>query len=560
MDVRALAVFRVGLGIAMIVDSLQLVPWLYTLFGDDSIVPRWWAIGPHSSFTLLHAGGDTWFVTLFFALYYLTALAIIVGYRANLAMLLGCIMAASVQYGNTYIDSGASDLLKLYLLWGAFLPVGARWSLDAALRPTPPQSESNVFSISSAVLIFQIMALYMCGAAMKTGADWHDGSALEKVLRHAPTLTEPWTNSLLAYPGLLKFGTHAALALEYVAPVLFLLGGWPRAIGMLALIGLHVGIESMLAIGAFPTIAIAGLLVLIPAQVWNLRKRRFAEGATLFYDDASPYWGRVARLTRVFLCLDGLELRPAREDERAHTLQQQHASWVLQLPGGPLLTGGDALIELMTRSPLRVLGRLLGLRPLRALVNWAFALSGRHPQTADLLIPSYRARRWRPRYVSELIVLVLAAGSLGSAVLNAAGLKQYVPSYVSPLGLSQSWGMFAPVVIRDVGWAVAEARTQSGRVIDPNQYLLHGRTEVSYERPAALNGFIGSERWRKYWESAGYDVNLAQFFTGYLCHYWNTRHSSDTIVEIKLTFLEFKSGAGPMPRLLYTGACPQYNF
>ncbi|MBB6100072.1 hypothetical protein HNR42_003537 [Deinobacterium chartae] len=558
LDVRALAVFRVALGLAMIVDSLQILPWLYKLIGDDSVSPRWLSVFSHSYFSLLNSSGDAWFVTLIFALYYLTALAIIVGFHANTALLAAFVLYSSVQHANYYIDSGATVLLKMYLLWAAFLPVSARWSLDAALRPRPPQAQAEVFSISSAVLVAQIAMLYLMSFALKTGADWHEGSALEKVIRYQMAMIEPWVTGLLAYPALLKFLTYFALGLELVAPLLILLGGWPRLLGMLLLIGMHVGFDLFLALGAFPTVAIAGLLVLIPTQVWNLRKRRFAEGLVLFCD-SSPRSERSVRLVRSWLCLDGLELQPFSRDPRAAALHAASGSWVLRSAQDQRLTGGDVLIELVRHSPFKPLGYVLGLRPLRSLLKWTFARAARHRAGVDAALPAYHPPFWRLPYLSEITVLVLAIGALGSNLLTARNDFSRVPGYVSALGLMQDWRMFAPLVGKQSGWLVAEGHTYSGRAVEPYQYLVHGRTEISYERPRKPNAFLGGERWRKYVEAAAYDSNLSRFFAGYLCHYW-ARRQSDAFQSIKLFYFEEFEGSPAQMRVLYEGTCPSYNF
>jgi hypothetical protein len=67
-----------------------------------------------------------------FAIAALVAIALLVGYRTRLATVLLALLA-SLQARNPTLIQGGDNLLLLLLFWGMFLPLGARFAIDAAL-------------------------------------------------------------------------------------------------------------------------------------------------------------------------------------------------------------------------------------------------------------------------------------------------------------------------------------------------------------------------------------------------------------------------------------------
>lgn len=62
--------------------------------------------------------------------------------------------------------------------------------------------------------------------------------------------------------------------------------------------------------------------------------------------------------------------------------------------------------------------------------------------------------------------------------------------------LNQSWGMFAPTVLKEDGWLLLEAQLENGQQIDLNA----PDGVLNYQKPAYVLDRIKNDRWRKYSE------------------------------------------------------------
>ena len=69
-----------------------------------------------------------------------------IGYRARLATIACWFLVMSIHNRNPMILSAGDILLRLLLFWAMFLPLGARYSVDAALdkNPSVPRSLCNL--------------------------------------------------------------------------------------------------------------------------------------------------------------------------------------------------------------------------------------------------------------------------------------------------------------------------------------------------------------------------------------------------------------------------------
>ena len=124
LDLRSLAILRIGLGVLLVLDWLDRVPDLRAHYSDDGILPRQVLDGilPFSVH-LFH--GSTWFQGVLAGLAFLLAGLLIVGYRTPVVTLFNWLLLLSVHGRNIAVLQGGDALLRLLLFWGMFLPLGA---------------------------------------------------------------------------------------------------------------------------------------------------------------------------------------------------------------------------------------------------------------------------------------------------------------------------------------------------------------------------------------------------------------------------------------------------
>lgn len=287
LDLRSLAAFRIGLGAIVLVDLAGRVGDCATLYASGGLATRlggWPLYGPGTSPAL---------VTLLFAIQAVAAVALVLGVRARLAAAATWFLLLCLHHRNPFVLNAGDALLRLLLLWSMFLPIGARFSLDAR-RGAP--AAAIVRSPATLALAVQVVSVYAFTLVLKSGAAWlPDGTALYLALS-SDALATDLGHALTAWPSVLHALTYAVLAIEAIAPLLLIApGARPRLAGAAALVGLHLGIALCMRVGLFPFVSIVAVLPLLPPELWRDR------GAA-----AEPAVGRRGPRAVHAVCLIGL--------------------------------------------------------------------------------------------------------------------------------------------------------------------------------------------------------------------------------------------------------------
>lgn len=278
LDPRSLAVLRIGLGVVLLLNLAFLVPDVPAFYTDDGILPR--EACRHltteerttapPAWVSLHmlSGGADWQYALF-ALAGVSAAAVAVGYRTQAALFLSWVLLAGLQGRNPLLLHGGDQLLRALVFWSLFLPLGARWALDARGRSPAP---GPVLTVGSVALVVQLGVVYLSTAAAKDDPVWRtDFTALYYALR-IDMFTTRVGYELLACPDLLRGMTAAALGLEFAGPLLLLVpwrGWWARTGVVFAFWGLHLGIAATMTLGLFPLICMVYWAALLPGGFWD---------------------------------------------------------------------------------------------------------------------------------------------------------------------------------------------------------------------------------------------------------------------------------------------------
>jgi hypothetical protein len=132
IDLRSLAALRVALALLLLCDLATRAPWLRLHHSDEGVWPRGVADAPWH-FSLYRLGG-LGTASVLHAVAALCALLLLAGWRTRLATAASWLLLVSLQVANPLLTNNGDILLRMLLLWGMFLPLGARWSLDARRR------------------------------------------------------------------------------------------------------------------------------------------------------------------------------------------------------------------------------------------------------------------------------------------------------------------------------------------------------------------------------------------------------------------------------------------
>lgn len=269
IDRRALATFRIALGALLVADLALRSRSLDAFYTDAGVLPRAALFATDGSVYSVHAiSGAAWVQALLFAVAGVVALALLVGYRTRLATIGSWLLLCSLQLRNPLVLNAGDELLRFLLFWGIFLPLGARWSVDASRNPGTPRSWT-VASVGTAAVLLQVVLMYATNLVHKTRSEqWMGGDALVHVFT-ADQFTVLLGNVLAEQHELLRALGHLWMVLLVAAPLLLLLTGVPRAVLTTLYVGMHLGMLVTMQIGLFPLIVVAGLLPFYPPTVWD---------------------------------------------------------------------------------------------------------------------------------------------------------------------------------------------------------------------------------------------------------------------------------------------------
>jgi len=275
LDLRSIALFRMGIGALLVSDLVTRAIDLRAHYTDVGILPREHLIsgGEQKLFYSLHMlGGDTASQVVLFLVASIFAAMLLVGYRSRLAAIVSWVLLCSLHGRNYSVLQSGDDLLRVMLFWSTFVPLGARFSVDAVLgqrRTAPPR----LLSLGTTVLVLQLFTMYLVSAALKSGPSWHaEGSAIRLVLHHhafASSLGQ-WLRELPE--STLQGLTWQVWWLELCGPLLFFVPWntfWWRTLGALAFIGFHFGLLLTLELGHFPRVAMVCWLSVFPSWFWD---------------------------------------------------------------------------------------------------------------------------------------------------------------------------------------------------------------------------------------------------------------------------------------------------
>ena len=276
IDLRSLAVLRVGIALALLHDWIDRAGDLVAHYTDAGVLPASVflpIVGKGFYFTpFYHLSGNTWAVAGLFALALLSAIALLLGYRTRAAALLAWALLVAIQLRTPFLSwMGGDKFLRSILFWALFLPLGARWSLDARRDPELRSGPDRVLSIPSAALVLQVCLMYWATGLLKCGPTWLRGNAVFYAL-HMDHLVTPLGMWLREMGALLPTLTHSVRWFEMLGPFLVFSPVHTAAFRMFAIAAfaiLHLSLAVTLDIGPFPLYSIVAWPAFLPSAFWD---------------------------------------------------------------------------------------------------------------------------------------------------------------------------------------------------------------------------------------------------------------------------------------------------
>lgn len=550
LDLRTLALFRFALGSTLAVDMFNRLVDVRAFYTDWGVMPRDWAANSGGPLRLsLHLiNGDTWFAATLLLIEAAAAIALALGYRTRLAVITAFVLEGSLLNRNYVILLGGDTLLTCLLFWGMFLPLHARWSVDAALSPHPPPEDNRHFSVGGAGLLLQVLCVYFFSSILKNGSEWWpDGTAVYYTMS-LDRYSTPLGRQLLNYPLLMQGLSYFVYWLEMLGPLLALspiLQKPLRFFVMLCLMCMHTGFILCMEIGLFPFVSLSSLTVLLGGWWWDWAARRADRGHYLkiYYDADCAFCLKTCLLFRHLLVLPQTEILPAQGSVRAHALMQAQYSWVVIDHMDVAHTKWSAFVALLRHSLLfRWLAPLAGLkfceRPGVWMYDWVARHRGAFGTLTAWVLPtravSFTTPRWAQAFAGIALVSVLVWNTI-----TIDRLPLSVGAALEPLmrllRIDQGWPMFAPRPWQDDGWYVIPGLLEDGTELD-----VYTGKPLDWRKPDNVAALEPNVRWRTYHTMIWYHT-LAQnreYYARWLCRDWNVAAApGHHLVSLKLIYL-----------------------
>ncbi|ESA32275.1 httm domain protein [Leptolyngbya sp. Heron Island J] len=444
LDLRSLALLRVGLAGVMLVDLGWRLGTLTLNYSDQGGLPRsalgeLWLPGYWS----IHAwsGAVGWQVVCF-AIAALSAFLMLIGYRTRWATLISWLMLISLHNRNPLVIGAADDVLRAMVFWGIFLPLGSCYSVDQALNISPQPQPKRILTGATLGLMAQQCYIYIASALSPTLSS---GAVIATVLA--------WVGPLLLWS---PIKTDLCRLLVVVLFMLF-----------------HILGAFTLNLGLLPIISCFTWLAFIPSSVWDgWAERAFTPkqlGLKIYYDAECGFCKKVVHLLRTFLVLpQRVPLQIAQSDPVIQTAMETQNSWVIVDWQGKHHYKWRGIAYVVSLSPIFYpLANVLRVPPLMALGTRLYETIANNRRFAGNFTKPFKYQSFTvrsPRLLNGAALLALLLVTLlnlrsiadynviAQSQQPAIGLLRQIATSttvqtVAPLGqitrLDQSWHIFS---------------------------------------------------------------------------------------------------------------------
>jgi predicted DCC family thiol-disulfide oxidoreductase YuxK len=545
LDLRSLAVFRIGLALVILGDVIVRAMDLSAHYTDSGVLPRGALLenfGNVWHWSLYFMSGTAPFQALLMGLACLFAGLLLLGYKTRLMTVLSWIFLISIQSRNPMVLQGGDMLLHMLVFWSMFLPLGAYYSVDSALDDSGQKKPKQIFSMGTLALYVQFLLFYWCSVMYKTGYEWWgDGTAVYYAL-NADHHATAFGHFLLEYasPLLLKALTYFTLLIEILGPAFLIftrISGKPRLFVILLFIGMHFGFSSALELGIFPWISSVYMLAFLPVWIWDSYEKKLKKKPLkIYYDGDCGFCKKMVYLLKTFLLLIGSTAEPAQEKPAIHRLMKRHHSWVILDDRKKTYMKFEAFTVLVQRSPL--------FWPLSFFLKWKsvqkLGKKWYEKVAAHRSIPgrftrklSFAPVRWKSGKIGSILagffILYVICWNLGDIKKDIIRVSEGMTWIGHTLRIDQQWNMFSPHPMKDDGWFVIPGKLLNGMEID----LFTGNFPPIYTKPELISAMYENFRWDKYMRNiSSRDLEKHRLYYGqYLCRSWNTRHEGQNRLE-----------------------------
>ena len=527
-DKRTLGLTRICLGFYLLMDLFRRTGDWEAMFADTGVLPNWLTLnrGPSSNFTFVAGFTSAWELWALWVVIFATYVCLLLGYRTKIAQILSLIFVTSMNGRVLLIENGGYVVQNLVCLWTCFMPLGARFSLDAMRasmrrkRETTseelndrsdllePSALTRFVSAVGLIVCIQIAAIYYFNVIHKTGPDWKRWFTAVHYVMYVDRMVTPLIGQIRTY---IPFWAYRAMTFSVVCseaglpfcvllPQVSIFGldvrKWLKRFVLVLMNFLHIGFGSTFVLGPFAWALCVFSVLLFSYEDWDTTvkaMRREHRARTVLFNAKS---GAALFVCRVLARLDRfgmLYFEEADADVAKHGI-------AVRRQDSAIVTGRHAFADLVAATPIGgAFAWLFRYPPLGPLVDWVMRFAPGRASKFFGLSPKLPEAMPRPHFtryfggigrtVSELVAVVMFVGAINQALVElwvtkkpwgefvkAENEKHGTHFEVQPdetrilahkMRFLQGWFMFSPNPVKDDGTIIVDAVTKDGRHVDP---------------------------------------------------------------------------------------------
>ena len=420
LDVRALALFRLGLASLLLCDYLSRLGILLRCY-DDLFTLQPGVLGTSLEIISLWIFGV------------ISAGLLFIGFRTRFILFLSwafyCLWGSIAGFHPT----SAEALLGQFLFWSLFLPLGARYSVDRAMNTLNLEyARLTVFSNATLAFTLQLIWLYAGLLVTLPSRLFHPISTATSSIQLLTSVSQPfgqwqfshgmtpplwisWLGGAVVFISLIEFRMSGRrLRLPDMSFYLLSL--------FLSLVGMIIFPQDLAVWG----VMVMGLSVWIPGSFWNFWAGRLPisdrQSYRIYYDGDCRFCKKGVRLLLIFCLLEGVTVQTAQSDPDYFQRMQRHHSWIVVTPNQHVTYEYQAFLALLPASPL---GKIILPMAQLTLLKWLGTKLYRYiAHHREALSWGTRWMTWRPDSLNlpwwqQTLVTLLLAYSLIRLVRHA---------------------------------------------------------------------------------------------------------------------------------------------
>lgn len=262
----SLAIFRIGLGLLILVDLVLRARWFRAHYTNDGIFP----IFERAFRFSLHSVEGIVAPSILFCAAIIFAIGLTMGIRPRLCAVFSWVLNTSLQMRCEVLLNGGDNLLRLLLFLAIFLPLGS--GLPFGKRST---SSLDAWSnLASSAFVLQLVCVYFFSGWLKLSYPaWRDGMGVQHAFFTDAHIT-PLGYGLRDFIPVIVYSilNYGVLVVEIGLP-LFLLVFFHRTRVRIAIcvtfVFFHGFIGVFWSVGAFSPCAIVAWTALLPREFWT---------------------------------------------------------------------------------------------------------------------------------------------------------------------------------------------------------------------------------------------------------------------------------------------------